>query len=364
MSSLAPARPLDGATLSWDVTRACNLACGHCSNADDRETAARDLRLEDAAHMMAEFAEAGGIGLHVLGGEPLLRKDILTTIAVARELGLSVSLTTNVTVLPDPAMRTWLMEQLSTLTLSLDGSSAAINDPIRGPGVFDRVIAALRAYRNAAAGLTARARLNVSHVLCASNTGDIAAMIDCAAAAGADAVAITYLKPYGNALRPGAPRPADMPALRDALLAAAIRAELCPIEVTLFEVPTRMQLWLRAQAGARVRFGGDAYCDTAEGQLRASSDGRVYPCFAGTKHHAKFGAVPAALDITRAPLRSILADPFYAAFQQGAHAALRATPWTICRDCPHFAARACYPGCPFEPENVKPRLCALLEAAA
>jgi MoaA/NifB/PqqE/SkfB family radical SAM enzyme len=364
MSSLTLAQPLGGATLSWDATRACNLGCGHCSNADDREAAARDLRLEEAAHMLAEFVEAGGVGLHLLGGEPLLRKDILTTIAVARELGLSVSLTTNGTVLPEPDMQAWLMEKLATLTVSLDGSTAAINDPIRGHGVFDRAIGALHAYRNAAAGLAARARLNVSHVLCAGNAVDVTGMIDCAVAAGADAIAITYLKPYGNALRRGAPLPADIPALRDAFLAAALHAELCPIEVTLFEVPVRMQHWLRAQAGSRVRFGGDAYCDTAEGQLRASSDGRVYPCFAGTKHHAKFGAVPAALDIAHTPLRSILADPFYAAFQQGAHEALRATPWAICQACPHFAARECYPGCPFEPENVKPRLCALLEAAS
>jgi radical SAM protein with 4Fe4S-binding SPASM domain len=314
--------------------------------------------------MLAEFVEAGGTGLHLLGGEPLLRKDILTTIAVAREFGLTVSLTTNGTLLPNEEAVTWLVTNVAVMTISLDGSRASINDAIRGTGTFDRAVRALAAYRQARDAAAASAKLNVSHVLCATNVASVVEMIDCVAVAGGDEISITYLKPYGNALQRGAPAAASVLALRNAFLCASLHAQRVGTRVTLFEVPVRVQAWLRQQAGTSVHFGGDTYCDTAEGQLRVSSDGRVYPCFAATKHHARFGADKANLNIAARPLRDILASPFYADFQAGAHAALAETPWDICNVCPHFAAHECYPGCPFEPENVKPRLCASLAVIA
>jgi MoaA/NifB/PqqE/SkfB family radical SAM enzyme len=362
--SSSASEPLSGATLSWDITRACNLACTHCSNADDREHAGPDLKIEAAAHMLAEFVEAGGTALHILGGEPFLRKDILTEIAIAKHLGLSVSLTTNGTVCPDDDAVDWLLQQLSTLTISLDGSSAATNDCIRGLETFSQATRTLARYRVRRDQAGAPAKLNVSHVLCRGNVSSIVPMIDCVAECGGDEISVTYLKPYGNALRLDAPMPASVPALRDAFLAAATRAETAGIAVTLFEVPTRVQTWLRQQSLTRVRFAGDAYCDTAEGQLRASSDGKVFPCFAGTKHHQQHAAKTDDLDVARIPLREMLEGTFYADFKHSAHTALASTPWTICQGCEHFHSRECYPGCPFEPKNVKPQLCALLETGA
>jgi MoaA/NifB/PqqE/SkfB family radical SAM enzyme len=362
--SLPPAAsaPLSGATLSWDITSACNLACTHCSNADDRDNAGPDLKIESAAHMLAEFVEAGGTALHVLGGEPFLRKDILTEIALARQLGLSVSLTTNGTVIPGDDAVDWLLQQLTTLTISLDGSNAAINDCIRGLDTFSRATRALTKYRARRDHAGAPAKLNVSHVLCRGNVSSIVAMIDCVTECGGDEVSITYLKPYGNALRLDAPMPATALGLRDAFLAAGVRAETAGIAVTLFEVPMRVQTWLRQQSLTRVRFAGDTYCDTAEGQLRASSDGKVFPCFAGTKHHAQHAATTDDVNIERVSLRTMLEGSFYADFKRSAHSALASTPWTICQGCEHFHSKTCYPGCPFEPKNLKPQLCALLEA--
>ena len=179
--------------------------------------------------MLAEFREAGGSNLHLLGGEPLLRKDILTTVALALAMNLSVSMTTNGTLLPEAASLAWLVKALATLTLNLDGHVPEINDLIRGRGTFQRAAKSLLAYRRARDELRAvepsqGARLNVSHVLCAANVGTIEAMIDCAASFSTDEISVTYLKPYGSALTARGPEPAAIPALLDALVAATRRA--------------------------------------------------------------------------------------------------------------------------------------------
>ena len=355
---------LRGATLSWDITKACNLACGHCSNADDRAHAGKDLKIENAAHLLAEFVDAGGVGLHILGGEPLLRKDILTAIALARELQLTISITTNGTLLPSAEVIEWLLTKLATLTFSIDGHTPAINDSIRGVGTFSKATQTLRAFKQCRLETASKTRLNVSHVLCKDNVAHLIEMLDCAARQGADEISVTYLKPFGNALNLAAPEAAHVTDLRDAFVAASQYAQNTQaLGVTLFEVPLRMQDWLRTQSFEKVRFGGDAYCDTAEGQLRLSSDGNVFPCFAGTKQRTAFSTSANEIKTTRIQLKEILDTGFFTDFKKAAHQALLSTPWNICQECTHFHARACYPGCPFEPENVKPRLCQLLEAA-
>ena len=356
---------LTNTTMSWDMTRSCNLSCSHCSNADDRALAGRDLTLSESVGVLDAFATAGGTGLHLLGGEPLLRKDLLQIVVAARRLGLDVSLTTNGTLIPAPEGAEILLSALSVLTISMDGADAPVNDAIRGRGVLKRARQALAFYR---AGKDARGRgpvLNVSHVLCQSNVGAVTAMIDLAEADGADEISITYLKPYGAALSSPAPSPAEPDALMATFREAAARAAARPagVRVTLFEVPKRVQRRLRADFGDAVRFGGDIYCDTGEGQLRLASDGAMHPCFAGTKHHG-LEDVGEVLSMRRRGLTEVLTGPNFADFKAKAHAALAATPWTICQGCAAFADKTCYPGCPFEPLNVKPRLCALLEAAA
>lgn len=354
---------LKDSTMSWDMTRSCNLSCGHCSNADDRARAGRDLTLSEAVRVLSEFAEAGGSGLHLLGGEPLLRKDLLQIIVAARRLGLDVSLTTNGTLIPAEEGVDILLGALSVLTISMDGADARVNDAIRGHGVLERARRALAFYRSQKTRRGRGAWLNVSHVLCEANVAAVVAMIDLAEADGADEISITYLKPYGAALGANAPVAAMPEALMLAFEAAAERAQLAGLRVTLFEVPKRVQAHLRELFGPAVQFGGDIYCDTGEGQLRLASDGAMHPCFAGTKHHGLEDA-NAALSMRKRSVRQVLEGPDFAAFKAKAHTALAETPWTICQGCESFAAKTCYPGCPFEPMNVKPRLCAVLEATA
>ena len=311
--------------------------------------------------MLSEFALAGGVGLHLLGGEPLLRKDLATTIYVAIELGLQVSVTTNGWFTPDDETAAWLLSKLVTLSVSIDGHDATINDAIRGASTFEHAVASIQRYREIRNKTGGRTQLNISHVLCESNAEHMSQMIRLANELAVDSLSITYLKEYGNALLANAPKPPLPEQLLAAMESAATMAPQSRTALVLFEVPRRLQVRLTWQYGEAVKFGGDDYCDTAEGQLRVSSDGLVYPCFAGSKHYQKFPQGNAGLDIRRSPLPVILGGAFFGEFVEDAHRRLRETGWTICSNCEYFHDRTCYPGCPYEKQNLKPQLCSLLQ---
>lgn len=350
-----------GASLSWDLTRACNFRCGHCSNADDRAQAGPDLDLPHAAHMLGEFAAAGGTSVHLLGGEPLLRKDLFATLEVAHRLGLATAITSNGWFHPPESATRWLLEHLNTLTISIDGDTPEVNDPIRHPHSFQRAVRSLEHYRRIADELGAeRAKLNVSHVLCKANADRVDKLIALCRDLAVDSVSITYLKQYGNALKPGAPEPASAQALFDAMFSAAALATDHPPAIVLYEVPRRLQAVIRHRYGEYVGFGGGEYCDTAEDQLRVSTDGLVYPCFAGTKHHGEYGLDVAEVDIRDHNLVEILNGEYFDRFTADAHSRLANTRSDICRDCRYFLDRSCYPGCPYHSYDIKPQLCKLL----
>jgi MoaA/NifB/PqqE/SkfB family radical SAM enzyme len=104
-----------------------------------------------------EEAEQLGVKEYYLtGGEPFLNREILEIIEVCLALGPVTVLTNGVLIRSETAARLRALFDASPYSLdlrvSIDGSDAATNDPIRGQGTFDRIVAAI--------GILARAGLN------------------------------------------------------------------------------------------------------------------------------------------------------------------------------------------------------------
>lgn len=119
-----------------NVTNRCNLSCAHCFvYQDDNPNAAlgprRELSTDEMLKILVALRDRHGLG-HMLwmGGEPLLRRDLL-----GRGVGLfpSNTVTTNGT-LPLVDLGPDVL-----YVVSLDGPEA-INDAIRGTGSFGRVL--------------------------------------------------------------------------------------------------------------------------------------------------------------------------------------------------------------------------------
>lgn len=128
----------------FHILTSCNLACKHCYiNKEQHGT--NMLSLETIKSWLDIFAisrppdqnagKENGSNLILLGGEPSLHPDLAGVIAYAKQLGFSVTVDSNGYLFHDLLNRT-SPEQLDYLSFSLDGPEPAVNDPIRGEGVF------------------------------------------------------------------------------------------------------------------------------------------------------------------------------------------------------------------------------------
>ncbi|HMH52103.1 MAG TPA: TIGR04053 family radical SAM/SPASM domain-containing protein [Candidatus Acidoferrum sp.] len=130
----------------WELTRACDLACRHCRADAVRERARDELTTEQCESVLAALARADGPAPHVIftGGDPLKRPDLVRLVeaGVARGLGVSVAPSATQSLTHD-AVHALKDAGVSAMSLSIDGSSAAHHDGVRGVlGCFGWTLAA------------------------------------------------------------------------------------------------------------------------------------------------------------------------------------------------------------------------------
>jgi MoaA/NifB/PqqE/SkfB family radical SAM enzyme len=126
--------------MTLSLTNRCNFRCTYC----DIPLQHRDEM--DTAGWMAAIDElrAGGMGrASLIGGEPLLRKDVGAIIRHLKRRGIHASMNTNGWLVPD---RIDDVAALDLVCVSIDGPEA-VHDRQRHRGSYARVIRALDALR-------------------------------------------------------------------------------------------------------------------------------------------------------------------------------------------------------------------------
>lgn len=177
--------------ISWNLTRVCNLACGHCylDAVQRRREAPDELTTEEALRIVDEIgALAPGAMLVLTGGEPLLRRDLDTLVAAAAARELMPVIGTNGTLLD--ARRAVALRSAGTVGvgISLDSITPAFHDRLRGqPGAWEKAVAGLRAAREA--GLA----VQVQTTLFRENLDGIEAITDFSEEIGALALNLFFL---------------------------------------------------------------------------------------------------------------------------------------------------------------------------
>ncbi len=78
-----------------ELTYRCPLQCPYCSNPVDYAQHHDELSTEAWCRVFSEARALGAVQLGLSGGEPLVRKDLSTLIAHARELGYYTNLITS-----------------------------------------------------------------------------------------------------------------------------------------------------------------------------------------------------------------------------------------------------------------------------
>ncbi len=114
----------------------CNLSCKHCYiNPSQHGTAT--LPLDTVRTWLACFARPEQeTNLILLGGEPTMHPDLAKIIRAAKSMNYHVTVDSNGFLFHDLLERV-SPQELDFLSFSLDGPDAAVNDPIRGQGVFE-----------------------------------------------------------------------------------------------------------------------------------------------------------------------------------------------------------------------------------
>lgn len=134
--------------LAWEVTRRCNLRCVHCRCSSDETSYDGDFTTDEGKRLLSEIAEFAKPVVVLSGGEPLLRDDIFELASFGTSLGLRMCMATNGALVDDEVCRRMDEADIKMVSLSLDGSTAAIHDDFRRcPGAFDGVVRAAETFR-------------------------------------------------------------------------------------------------------------------------------------------------------------------------------------------------------------------------
>lgn len=125
--------------LVYCCTARCNLRCVFCGWWKRRS---RELETEEALKVIAQLADFGVCTIDFSGGEPTLRRDLVTLASSARDHGLFTVLSTNGTLL-DAERAKELGSIFDVVNVSLDGF-AATHDATRGViGTYEKATRAL-----------------------------------------------------------------------------------------------------------------------------------------------------------------------------------------------------------------------------
>jgi heme b synthase len=139
--TLDPIKRFEPRWLAWEITGRCNLACIHCRASADLESGADDCSTDEAKRTLTDIASYAKPVVVLSGGEPLLRPDIFEIAAFGTGQGLRMCLATNGILITPETCAKIKESGIRMVSLSLDGSMAAIHDDFRRvPGAFEGIM--------------------------------------------------------------------------------------------------------------------------------------------------------------------------------------------------------------------------------
>ncbi|MBI3296642.1 MAG: methyltransferase domain-containing protein [Elusimicrobia bacterium] len=181
------------------LLQTCNISCTHClvSSGPDGEKGPEKAFLEaviEQAHAL------GARRFFFTGGEPFVRPDLFDLVGFVTETKASeLVIMTNATLLTAERLAKLAAFDLARLKfqVSLDGATAAVNDAIRGKGVFQK----------ASAGLTALAEAgfetSLTAVVTRENLKDLEALPELGARLGAKSLHLMWAHKRGRIVSSG-----------------------------------------------------------------------------------------------------------------------------------------------------------------
>ena len=201
-----------------ELTHRCPLGCPYCSNPLAMDSRNDELDAGTWSRVFKEAAALGVLHVHLSGGEPGARRDLVDIAANAREAGLHTSLITSGVGITTRTMRDLWEAGLHQVQVSIQDADAVSADHIAGyRGAFQRKHAL------AAEAVRLGLPLTVNVVVHRANIERITEMVDLALKLKASRIEIARVQYHGWALKNHA---ALMPTAEQVVRAAAVVEEL------------------------------------------------------------------------------------------------------------------------------------------
>jgi pyrroloquinoline quinone biosynthesis protein E len=178
-----------------ELTYACPLHCPYCSNPVNLGDYSGELTTREWQRVLTEARELGVLQLHLSGGEPLQRRDIVEIVRGASALGLYTNLITSGLGLSSRRAELLRTAGLDHVQISIQADEPALADRIAGTPSFERKKAAARLVKKLGWPLT------VNVVLHRHNIDRVDRILDMAADLEADRIELANTQYYGWAWR-------------------------------------------------------------------------------------------------------------------------------------------------------------------
>jgi pyrroloquinoline quinone biosynthesis protein E len=178
-----------------ELTYACPLHCPYCSNPLNLADYSDELTTEEWQRVLAEARALGVLQLHLSGGEPLQRRDLVDLVSSARDLGLYTNLITSSLGLSRRRAEQLKAAGLDHVQISIQADDPSLSDRIAGTPSYEKKVAAARMVKELDWPLT----LNV--VIHRHNIDRIGNILDLAEQLEADRIELANTQYYGWAWR-------------------------------------------------------------------------------------------------------------------------------------------------------------------
>ncbi|MEC7988143.1 MAG: radical SAM protein [Myxococcota bacterium] len=262
----------------------CNLSCSFCDTTYRHKAAKDELSISEWIRIVEDAAKIGVKQVYVLGGgEPFLKKNILSLLKTIKKHGMYGMITTNGSLIDAQLSQALLDMNWDEIHFSIDGSNAETHDTLRGQhGSFRKAV------QTACRLSTMRERYNkttprivIHTVVTNQNYTELPAIVSLAHAIKASRVDFDSLIAYRPEQNKLQLTPAQQRHLPRIAKEAHERATEFQIETTLqnFLQSDRVERGHRLPAADKKRKGlSGAPCLKAWHHLVIQNDGKTAPC--------------------------------------------------------------------------------------
>lgn len=254
----------------WHITERCNWRCKHCYHEGYSPSGElSSTQLQEVISKMEHALRAWGrkAAVSITGGEPWVRaEDVIAIINRLQENPYfsRVDLLTNGSLLDDEACEYLSSKSIvRRVQVSIEGSSAARNDAIRGIGSFEKIIASIRQL------IKHNIKVGVMMTIAAYNYDDVIPTLEMLSKEGIETFALERFMPTGQSIKQ--------------------REQTLSLE-HVREAFSKLNSWARAHNSPRalqyrplfcmleddVHVG--AMCSVGENALTILHDGTILPC--------------------------------------------------------------------------------------